>query len=331
MADAAKKDQVLLEFFDSLLVMEDVSSDEHFSLEGGALLPVLKDVSLSVRKGERWAVYSPSPFSVKLLLEIASNLKPAPSGRCSWLQQNPPAKHQLPRGIFYIDNASTLYENMTTLEMVMFATAKQYRDAAAQQNEIFEALISMGLGHLSLTPVSLLNDQEKALVQMMIATYSNKPLIMVNLPEYTFEDPLLEVFTSLSDLIGRQNKALVFGTSDGLLVEKAASHITCLIEGSLAFRGSVEALRLQHDRTLLAIEDEEVESCKEKLVALFPMLRYEIDGDRLLVSEEEKGSTDPYAIRGMMTRAGILPRQVTINRKTAQKALESLGEGHDPL
>ena len=155
-------------------------------------------------------------------------------------------------------------------------------------------------------------------MQLMIATYSDKPLIMVNLPVYTFEDPLLEAFASLSDLIGRQNKALVFGTSDVLLVENAARHITCQIEGSVSFQGSVEALRLQHDRTLLAIEDEEVESYRQKREALFPKLRYEGDGDRLLVSEEDGSSTDPYAIQEMMTRAGILPRQGTINRLTAQ-------------
>ncbi len=329
MADTAKKNQILLDVFDSLLTLEDVSSDEYFSLAGGALLPVLDGISLTIRKGEKWAVYSPSPFTVKLLLEIASNLRPVRNGRRSWLQQNPPGKHQIPLGIFYIDNAGMLYKNMTTLEMVMFATAKQHRDLVEQQNEIFETLIGLGLGHLSLTPVGLLTDQEKALIELLIAVYSDKPLVIFNLPEYTFDDLLLEALASLSAMIGRQNKSLILGTSDTLLAGKAASHLACLIRGSLAFQGSADELRQRHDRTLLAIEDEDADRYREKLTVLFPALRFKVDGDKLLISEGSGTSTDPYAIQGIMAREGLLPRQVTINRKTVQRALETLGENHD--
>ncbi len=328
MADPAKKFEALLDFFDDLLILKGLSSREHFLPAGGKVQPVFQEVSLTVRKGEIWAFYSPSLITVKLLLETACNLAPAASGQPIFLQKKTPGKRQLPDNIFYIDSTGMLYEHMNPLEAVMLATAKKETDPVIRQNEIFETLIDLGMGHLSLTPIYFLSAEEKALIELVIAFYSPKRLMVFNLPECIFDDILLEALARLSDRIAQQDRALIVGTGDADLVEKTASHAACIIGGSLVFQGTVEELR-QYDRTLMTIRDEELEWLKEKLTELYPFLHYEADGDQLWISGGSGSLTDPSAIQETMVRQGLLPRQVTLNHRTAQRAMQALGEDHD--
>lgn len=328
MADAAKKYQDLLDFFDNLLVLEGITSKEHVSLEGGELEPVLDKVSLTARRGEVWAVHSRSPFPVKLLLEIASNLTPPADGQRNWLQQDAPRKHRLPRSIYYIDKIGVLYPYMNSLEAIMFATRKHKGGVVGRQNQIFETLIGMGLGHLSLTPISKLTDQEEAFIQLLIASYSSKPLIIFNLPEYSFDEILLEAMAFLSDKLNKKKSTLILGTTDPLLIEHAVSHAACLVDGFLAFEGRVEQL-LEYDRTLLTIRDHDVDAIRDKMITLYPRLQYQVDGDHLSISEDAASSHDPYVIQETMIREGIQPRQITVSQKTVQHALEAVGASHD--
>ncbi|MEL7657100.1 MAG: hypothetical protein AAGU75_14480, partial [Bacillota bacterium] len=153
-----------------VVLMENLSSAEYLLREGESPQRVLKDINLQINKAEIWGIIGTSGFEIKLLLEIMANIRPYESGRCVLIERGMMRlKRVILKHIFYIGNSDMLYNTMNVLEFLMLATAKWKIDVVERQEQIFELIIKVGLGHLSLTSIGLLTREEKAVVTLVAA------------------------------------------------------------------------------------------------------------------------------------------------------------------
>lgn len=319
----------LLGFLDTVLRLENLSSREYYALDEGDIQPVLDDLSLLVKRGEVWTFYSKPPYTLQVLLEILANMRLAGSGSCSLLEEDIPGDRRIMDNLFYVGNPAMLYPYMNVLEALLFTCPREGQDALIRQDHFFETLIELGLGHLSLTPVGRLTREEKALVLLLVASYDQSPLVIFNLPDYTYSELLLEVLATLAQRIAADNRALLLGSPDPDLVEAVSTHTAYIEQGRIRYQGTLDHLRQTYDRTLVAIEDENLDLIREKLASLFPEHLLLIEEDKLILSDPDQRASDPYAIHQEIIASGITPGSIAINRKTVRHAFRTLGDSYD--
>jgi ABC-2 type transport system ATP-binding protein len=314
----------------TVVQMEALSSLECFSGEGKADERVLKDVNLHLGRPQSWAIYGRSPFEIKLLLEIMANIKPYHDGKCVLVERGMMRhKRTILEHVFYIGDATMLYDNMNTLENLMFATAKTGFSPPYRQKLLFELLLALGLGPISLTPTGALTGEERAVVTLLAALYSDSVMIVFNLPEYDFDEVLSGAIEALSEKIRDRGKTLIFGAKDCALIEQAATHSAYLVEGRVIFQGTVERLRLHYDKILLTIRDENILPIAAELAPLLPAHRLSVAGDSLLISDRGEADSDPLPIYEHITGLGIAPQCIEVNPKTVQNAYEEIDRRYD--
>ncbi|AFL99164.1 MULTISPECIES: hypothetical protein [Desulfitobacterium] len=313
-----------------VVLMENLSSAEYLLREGESLQQVLKDINLQINRAEIWGIIGTSCFEIKLLLEIMANIRPYESGRCVLVERGMMRlKRVILKHVFYIGNSDMLYNTMNVLEFLMLATAKWKINAVERQEQIFELIIKIGLGHLSLTTIGLLTKEEKAVVTLVAAAYSDAQMIVFNLPEYEFDSILIEVIANMADFIKELGKTLVVATPICPLIEKACTHIAVLAEGRLIHQGLVQDFRDQYDKVEMILRDEDLAGVKEALRAILPNHQLVVEHDRLLIKGETSLRSDLEVIYKRIIDSGYFPQSIEKNSKTVEYALEELMRQYD--
>ncbi|SHN48926.1 ATP-binding cassette domain-containing protein [Desulfitobacterium chlororespirans] len=313
-----------------VVLMENLSSSEYILREGERPQRVLKDINLQINKAEIWGIIGTSGFEIKLLLEIMANIRPYESGRCVLIERGMMRlKRVILKHIFYIGNSDMLYNTMNVLEFLMLATAKWKMDVVERQEQIFELIIKVGLGHLSLTPIGLLTREEKAVVTLVAAAYSDAQMIVFNLPEYELDSILIEVIAGMSDFIKEQEKTLIVATPICTLIEKACTHIAVLAEGRLIHQGLVEDFRYQYDKVEIIIKDEDLKGTKEALRGILSNHQVVAEDNRLLIKGEASLPSDLEMIYKKIIESGYIPQSMEKNGKTVEYALEEFMRQYD--
>ncbi len=313
----------------TVLHMEELSSLEHYS-QGKELQRVLQDINLRMKMSESWGIYGQSAFEIKLLLEIMANIKPYHDGKCVLVERGMMRnKRVILDHVFYIGTTAMLYNNMNVLEYLMFATAKQKIKLVYRQEEIFELLISLGLGPISLSPIAYLTPEERAVITLVAAAYSDSIMIVFNFPEYKFDDVLSNAMAKIADRIVKKGKTLILGSRDCQLIERACSHTAYLAKGRIIYQGTVKDLRRNYDKVLFIIRDKNISQIKERLAILLPQHKLSIVGDRLLVSDYRDMGPEVPSIYKKIIEAGLAPQQVKINLKTVENAYGEVAKQYD--
>lgn len=313
-----------------VVMMEGISSGEHFLVSGEIVRRVLDNITLLIRKAEAWGINGTSLFEIKLLLEIMANIKPYDRGKCVLIERGMMRrKRVILRHVFYIGSSEMLYNNMNVLEFLMFAAAKLKINRVVLQEQIFELLIAIGLGHLSLTPNYMLTKEEKAVITLIAAAYSDCPMIVFNLPEYVWDEVLIDAVAELTSLIRERGKTLILATQNCLLIEKACSHTAITKDGKLIYSGTVENFRMNFDKVEVIIRDKAVHAMRGKLALLFPGYKLVSKEDSLMISREGSEAIDHGAIYKKIIESGFTPDSIEINPKTVQNAYEELMRQHD--
>lgn len=313
-----------------VVLMEGISSVEHFLIGGEKPRRVLDDITLLVRRAEAWGINGTSLFEIKLLLEIMANIRPYDSGKCVLIERGMMRrKRVILRHVFYIGSPDMLYNNMNVLEFLMFATAKFKIQKVVLQEQIFELIIAIGLGHLSLTLNHRLTKEEKAVVTLIVAAYSDSLLIVFNLPEYIWDEVLIEAIAKITSFIREKGKTLILATQNCDLIEKACSHTAITKDGQLIYSGTVESFRLNYDKVEVIIKDKDAYVMIEKLAGLLPGYMLVSKADCLLIGRNDTEVTDYSAIYKKIIEAGFTPDSIEINPKTVQNAYEELMRQHD--
>lgn len=328
-----QRSQPILETMQTVLFIEDLSSIEHYLVKGKKPERVLRKINLQMQRAESWGVYGRSCFEIKLLLEIMANITPYHDGRCVLVERGMMRhKRVILDHVFYIGTSTMLYENMNVLEYLMFATARRKKvKPVYRQEQIFELLLELGLGYLSLAPVERLTAAERAVIILLVAASSDSVMIVFNFPEYSFEGVLAGAIQKIASLIRAKNRTLILGARDCCLIEKACSHTAYVADGAIIYQGTVEELRLQHDKILLTIEDKDVPLMLDKLASLLPRHQLVVkDGSLLIIAGDEgAGDDDPLELYQKIVAAGFAPQQIHVNPKTVPNAYEEIARRHD--
>lgn len=315
---------------ETMVRMEQLSSMEYFLNDGKPPRRVLEEINLLIKRAETWAICGCSAFEIKLLLEIAANIKPYHDGRCVLVERGMMRrKRVILEHVFYIGGATMLYDNMNTLEYLMLATARIGFGPVYRQNKLFELLIELGLGHISLTPIKTLLEEEKAVITLLAALYSNSMIIVFNLPEYDFDKVLCRAIGKISAVARERGKTLLIGTKDYHLVEKAATHTAYVTGGKIIYQGTVKNLRLRYDRILLIIKDAQASPLREKLALLLHDYELSLSGECLTISDSGANRTDPLYLYEKIIGEGFAPRHIQINPKTVKNAYEEINRRYD--
>lgn len=315
---------------EQIVFMDQLTSSEMYLHDDQSLSPVLNEISLSIRQGETWGVNGSSLLQIKLLLEIMANIKPYHSGRCVLIEKGMMRRKRvvLPH-VFYIGSPAMVYNNMNLLEYLMFATAKQKWETVERQEWIFEYVISIGLGNISLTPLRLLSREQKAVVILLAAALSDSQLIVFNLPDYRFDQVLCGAVAKIARLIAEKGKTLVIGTQECGLIEKCCTHIAFLIGGRLAFQGPLRRFKETYDQIVLTVWDKDAAKIAARLKKKLPRFQYSVKDGMLTVSSGEAKRNTPKRLYDEIIKAGFSPEKVAINLKTVANACEGIKSKHD--
>lgn len=308
----------------NVVFMTAVSSIEHVVREGQVPRRVLSDIHLSIERGEIWGVSARTETEIRLLLEIMGNIRPYDGGKCVLIERGMMRlKRVIQQHVFYIGDADMLYGNMNALEYLMFATSKIQQDRLLMQEELFEELIDIGLGDISLSGIKYLTAEEKSVIVLIAAAYSDSLLIVFNLPEQVIDERLSGAIAKVAGLITQRGKTLVIGTLNCELIQKACTHTAFIADGRIVYQGTTDALRREFDKIAVIIRDPELCGVKQKLACvLTDCVLIEKEGS-LLVKANSEAST-PRRIYQQMLEAGVLARTMQINEKTIANAYEEL-------
>lgn len=314
----------------NVVFMEKLSSCEFFLKDGEPPHPVLHDIGLSFQKGQVWGLTGNNLFEVKLLAEIIANIKPYRGGKCVLLERGMMRQKRiiLPH-VFYIGDSEMAYNNMNVLEFLMFATANLPGDKVDHQEQLFQYLIDIGLKRISLSPIYQLSREQKAVVILLAATYSESQLIVCNLPDYSFDDTLILAIQQIARLIVKKGKVLVITTGIPELIEKVCSHILFLLNGTVYYQGTVPDFCHKYDKSILAIQDDNVELIAETLQKTLPCYDYNLGEDKLVVCSRGDEEGKPNLIYAKIVEAGLAPARIKINRKKAKNACEEVIRRND--
>ncbi len=313
----------------TVLDMKELSSLEHYS-QGKELRRVLESIDLHMKRSESWGIYGQSACEIKLLLEIIANIKPYHDGKCILVERGMMRnKRVILEHVFYMGTVTMLYNNMNVLEYLMFASAKRGIKAVHRQEEIFELLITLGLGPISLSPIAYLTPAERAVIALLVAAYSDSIMMVFNFPEYEFDSVLTEAIAKIAQHIRNKGKTLILGSRDCLLIEKACSHTAYLAQGQIIYQGTVTDLRWNYDKVLFIIRDKNISQIKQRLAVLLPQHTLSIVDNNLLVSDYQDTNLQLPSIYKKIVAAGLTPQQVEINPKTVQNAYGEVARRYD--
>lgn len=317
---------------ENIAFLEEVSSLEYFFCEGKEPRRVLKAVNLLVKNKEAWGINARSQLEIGLLLEIIANVRSYAEGKCVLIERGM-VRHKriiLPH-VFYIGGSEMPYDNMNVLEYLMFAMGRMKMGSYVElQENLLEFVVDAGLGHIVLTPVSILEREEKAVVTLIVAAYSKCLLTVFNLPGYQFDDVLTEAIARLSAFMRGRGKALIIGTRDCRLIEKTCSHTAFIADGELIYRGTTENLRLTYDKVIVILRDKDIYYLLDSLAPLLPEYRLNVKDGCLLIGAGETGEAgNPGHVYRKIIEAGFVPQKIEINPKTVFNAYEELVLQHD--
>ena len=313
---------------ENMVFMSALSSAECFMREVGEPVRVLRDIELRIGSGQSWGITARTAYEIQLLLEIMGNIRPYDGGKCVLLQRGMMRqKRVIQPHLFYIGETNMLYDNMNTLEFLMFATAHMCEDRISMQEELFEFLISIGLGELSLSGIRWLSAEEKAVIALISAVYSNYRLIVWNVPGSEFDERLRLALSKITELITQRGKSLVIGAMDCELIQTACSHTAFIADGRILYQGTTDELRKEFDKVAVILCDPEIDALKSKFSRLLPdCVLLERDG---ALHIKAGGNTGAQQIYRKILDSGVIPQDLRINEKNVQNAYEELMRQND--
>lgn len=313
---------------ENMVFMSALSSFECFLREGGDPVRVLRDIALNISRGQVWGITARTAFEIRLFLEIMGNIRPYDGGKCVLLQRGMMRhKRMIQPHLFYIGETNMLYDNMNTLEFLMFATTRMREDRISMQDELFEFLISVGLGELSLSAIRWLSAEEKAVIALISAAYSNCQLIVWNVPGAVFDERLRRALIKIAELITQRGKSLVIGAMDCELIQIACSHTAFIADGRMLYQGTTDKLRKEFDTVAVIIRDSDTAALKSKLSPILPdCVLQERDGTLRIKAQRKTGALQIYK---KILGSGVIPQDLRVNEKNVQNAYEELMRQND--
>jgi ABC-2 type transport system ATP-binding protein len=312
---------------DQLVLMRDVCSIEYYKNGSNQPVQVLQNISFEAKRGQIWSVLGNSVFEIMLLTEIMAGARKYEKGSCSLsgfgMMQR---KRTILPHTFYIGSTNMLFGNMKVLEYLMFTTSKSKTDTLSRQQQILDKLIAVGLDFVTLTPIELLNPQEKAVITLLCATFSQSQLIIINLPRLIYDTQLIESIAKIAELIKKDNKALIMTTQCFELAQAISTDIMLINNGTVRYCGEMKNLLEGYDKVIYTVQSEDCEAMLPLLNNAMPRYTYYIDSTKKNIIQvfDYEGIGAVGDFYNVFSKIGITPQVVSRNELNLRNAYENI-------
>jgi len=321
--------QELQELNRQMVLFENICSMEYYQKDGRQT-QVLRNISFEARAGEVWCVTGNSVFEIRLLLEIAANAKPYQTGRCVLNARGMMRKKRviLPH-VYYIGGTGMTFHNMKVLEYLMFITSKSQEPPVQRQRRIFQQLLELGLGYLSLTAIDLLTPEERSVVTLIAASYTDSRLIVWNLPRLFYSEMLTDAAARLCRSLREQGRTVLFSAQDYRLAQAIATHLLFIKRGEVFYEGRVEPFVHRWDNLVMTIRSAQAEEIGALLPNVAPECSYTVEGELLRIYDPERTCRDMARFFALLAVKHFQPDQVIKNRPCIENAVQKVREEYD--
>lgn len=290
---------------------------------------VLRDISLEVLMGEVVGIAAEETDEARLLLEIIASVRPYYSGKCILAEIGMMQKKRviLPF-LFYIDTPNMLYDNMTVLEYIVFATMHSDILPKKRQRNILEDLIHFGMEPIAFKLISSIEDTDKIIVELIAASYSDSTLVVLNALDYVFSTEQIRTIEKICAII-RTRGSVVIGTTQAKFIGICCDKVAFIIDGKIEYFGLVSDLCKSWDKVLYLITDRKAEHVAELLREAYEAYTYVVSGDNVLVFNYSDDSISDEEFIKILFRQGVKPDNIKINKGRVENSFEELRRLND--
>lgn len=316
---------------EKLVVMRDVYSNEFYKSGTDSLEQVLKNISFNASNGEIWSIMGNSVFEIRLLVEIMAGARTYQKGQCSLsgFGMMHSKRTVLPH-TFYIGSTNMMLGNMKVLEYLMFATSKSKIDALTRQQQILDKMIKVGLDNIVLAPIEILTPQEKSVVILFCATFSQSQLLIMNLPRLIYDTELIEAMAKITKLLRDDNKALVITTECFELAQSISTDIMLIQNGNVKYCGQLIDLLEKYDNIIYSIQSENSETIIQLLRSALPQYVYVLNNKNNIIDVFDYAKTSSSSdIYDVFSKIGIIPQAIFQNKLNLKNAYEEVLKKND--
>lgn len=310
------------------VMLSDICSAEHYS-KSGQFERILSNISFDVLSGESVGIAAKDKNEAKLLLEIIANVRPYYSGKCVLDEKGMMQKKRLilPH-LFYIDTPNMLYDNMTVLEFLMFASGHAKESNVHRQRKFLDMLIEIGLEHIALSRISALSDAEKLIIEMVIAAQSSSTLLVFNVLNYEFSYSQARTIRKICSII-KTKGSIIIGTNEPKLIGVCCDKVAYILDGKIKFFGTVDDLCNEWDKVLYLITDNHPAEVAALLRKVCGKYTYVTHDNTILVYNYSGSKLRHSAFLGILFDNGISPDNIKLNKGRVENSFEELNKQHD--
>ncbi|RTF88627.1 oligopeptide/dipeptide ABC transporter ATP-binding protein [Serratia marcescens] len=206
--------------------------------------PVLKGVSMDLKRGEVVSLLGPSGSGKTTLLRAVAGLEKPSQGRIvigNSAVYNGSARSEIPaeeRNLGLVFQSYALWPHKTVFENVAYPLKLRKTGSAEIAQRVQAVLDQLGLGHLAKRHPHQLSGGMSQRVMIAMAIACRPKLLIADEPttalDVTIQAQIIEL---LLDLQQRENMALLLITHDLALVAEAAHHIIVMYAGQVVESG----------------------------------------------------------------------------------------------
>ena len=213
---------------------------------------------------------------------------------------------------------------MNVLEYMMFITSKSKENVAVRQQRIFNELLEAGMDYLSLTPISVLNTQERSIVTLFAALYTKSEIIVWNLPRLFYSDKMICSADFLCKKVRQQKKVLLLSTQDYRLAQSVSSHILFLQGGKVFYAGTRQSFVNQWDCMAFTIEDKDASRIEDIVKETFPSCDCRLKGTKLEIWDPQGELAEEGKFFRFLSQKGLSPQAVFRNIPCVENAYQTV-------
>jgi ABC-2 type transport system ATP-binding protein len=310
------------------VMLSDICSAEHY-LKSGVYERILSDITFDVLSGESVGIAAQEMNEAKLLMEIIANVRPYYSGKCVLDEKGMMQKKRLilPH-LFYIDTPNMLYNNMTVLEFLMFASEHAKQSHVHRQRKFLDMLIELGMDSIALSQISSLTDSDKMIIELIIAAQSSSTLIIFNALDYSFTYSQARTIKKICSII-KTKGSIIIGTNEPKLIGICCDKVAYILEGKIRFFGTVEDLCNQWDKVLYLITANHPVEIAVLLRKVCKKYTYVTNGNSVLVYNYTDTRLKHSEFLGILFDNGISPDNIKLNKGRVENSFEELIRHND--
>lgn len=309
----------------SIIAVKSLVSQERYTKPDGTDEPLFSGITFSVASGECFGISSTNPKTADALCRIVGNTNPYFSGSCRiGLIGSMQKKRRILPHIFNIDTPEMLSEHANVLEELMLVTMSEKTEASLREERLLDLLVETGLSYIALNMISSLTDNEKLILELLIASLSGSSVTIFNVVGYTFLQHEVEIIANIVSRIREQNRSVVLATLQPKVIGMVCDSTVYIHHGQQLFFGTVEELCKNADKVGFVLRDRNAQQTAEAIEKGIPGWECDIDGDTVYIFNYSGKPTVAADFYRFLADNGICPDDIKSNRGRVENSYTEL-------